>query len=89
LRGLRFRLERGKLSIAPVLIAGAELGSTAVKDSVGSQKKLAILWFEVRARELGSAVEEVEVEVEAKVVDLPVHAGELVLMLVGSLVSDS
>jgi hypothetical protein len=31
----------------------------------------------VRARELGSADIEVIVEVEAKVVDLPVHAGEL------------
>jgi hypothetical protein len=52
-------------------------GSTAVKESLGSQKRLATLWFKVRARELGSADIEVIVEVEAKVVDLPVHAGEL------------
>jgi hypothetical protein len=48
-----------------------------VKDSVGSQKRLAILWFRTRLRELGSGDGVVEVGVEAKVVDLPVHAGEL------------
>jgi hypothetical protein len=95
LRGFRFRLERGTLFwlsmlvlalLASLLAVLASLaGSAVVKDSVGSQKRLAILWFSVRARELGSAGGEVEVgvEVEAKVVDLPVHAGELVLMLVG------
>jgi hypothetical protein len=102
LRGFRFRLERGTLfwlsmlvlalyaSLLAVLASLA--GSAVVKDSVGSQKRLAILWFSVRARELGSAGGEVEVgvEVEAKVVDLPVHAGELVLMLVGHhTISDS
>jgi hypothetical protein len=74
------------LSVLSVLASLASLtGSAVVKDSVGSQKRLAILWFRVRARELGSAVGDVEVGFEideAKVVDLPVHAGELVLMLV-------
>jgi hypothetical protein len=52
-------------------------GSTDVKESLGSQKRLAILWFRTRLRELGSGDGVVEVGVEAKVVDLPVHAGEL------------